>query len=113
MQYNIGYCIIIIIKHYLHEYIVLCADVIWYEALVNIQEWFKLYIWQCAWTLMGKCSHRVSDHMTGSVGFDSSWESRAEKRSVFNNTRIQNTRISTTVCVDLSRKTIALVSWNF
>lgn len=25
---------------------------------------------------MGKCSHRVSDHMTGSAGFDSSWERR-------------------------------------
>lgn len=29
---------------------------------------------------MGKCLHRVSDHMTGSVGFDSSWESREEER---------------------------------
>lgn len=29
---------------------------------------------------MGKCLHRVSDHMTGSVGFDSSWESRGEER---------------------------------
>lgn len=28
---------------------------------------------------MGKCL-RVSDHMTGSVGFDSSWESRGEER---------------------------------
>lgn len=28
---------------------------------------------------MGNCSHRVSDHMTGSVGFDSSWESREER----------------------------------
>lgn len=56
------------------------ADVVWYEALVNIQDWFKLYIWQCAWPLTGKCLHRVSDHMTGSVGFDSSWESREEER---------------------------------
>lgn len=29
---------------------------------------------------MGKCLHRVSDHMTGSVGFDSSWESRGAER---------------------------------
>lgn len=28
---------------------------------------------------MGKCL-RVSDHMTGSVGFDSSWESKGEER---------------------------------